>query len=59
MIEQTANVHVMTVKPGFVDTKMTKHLHLPKFLTASPKKVSMDIVYNIKAPEGDFGEYKF
>ena len=23
-----------------------------------PKKVSMDIVYNIKAPEGDFGEYK-
>jgi|TARA_B100000949_G_scaffold11102_1_gene8536 hypothetical protein len=22
-----------------------------------PKKVSMDIVYNIKAPEGDFGEY--
>ena len=38
-----ANVHVLTVKPGFVDTKMTKHIDLPKKLTAQPKDVAMDI----------------
>ncbi|MCD6046855.1 MAG: short-chain dehydrogenase [Gammaproteobacteria bacterium] len=41
-------VHVMTVLPGFVDTKMTKHLTLPKALTASPQKVAESIVQGIK-----------
>lgn len=38
-------VHVITVKPGFVDTKMTEDLDLPAFLTAQPDKVG-DAVYN-------------
>jgi short-subunit dehydrogenase len=39
------NVHVMTVIPGFVYTKMTEHLQLPKFLTAKPEEVAT-AVYN-------------
>jgi decaprenylphospho-beta-D-erythro-pentofuranosid-2-ulose 2-reductase len=48
-------VHVLTVLPGFVYTKMTEHLQLPKPLTAKPKEVadavfrgvekSKDVVY--------------
>ncbi len=34
-----SNVHVMTVKPGFVNTKMTAGLPLPKLLTAQPNQV--------------------
>lgn len=34
------NVHVMTVLPGFVYTKMTSHLTLPKLLTAHPSEVA-------------------
>ena len=33
-------VRVITVKPGFVRTKMTEHLHLPKKLTAEPEQVA-------------------
>lgn len=33
-------VHVMTVKPGFVATKMTADLDLPKALTATPEAVA-------------------
>ncbi len=33
------NVHVMTVLPGFVYTRMTEHLNLPKLLTATPQEV--------------------
>ena len=33
----------MTVKPGFVATKMTKHLNLPKQLTVSPNYVGKKI----------------
>lgn len=36
-------VHVMTVKPGFVYTKMTEGLPLPAPLTAQPEKVAQDI----------------
>ena len=36
-------IHVLTVKPGFVETKMTKDLNLPKRLTAKPKDVAYDI----------------
>lgn len=38
-----ANVHVMTVKPGFVKTAMTEGLPLPKPLTAMPEQVAADI----------------
>jgi short-subunit dehydrogenase len=40
-----SGVHVMTVLPGFVDTKMTEHLTLPKPLTAKPDEVG-EAVYN-------------
>mgnify|MGYP001286788238 CR=1 FL=1 len=33
-------INVITVKPGYVRTKMTKGLKLPRALTADPKKVS-------------------
>jgi len=39
------NVHVMTVKPGFVYTRMTENMPLPKPLTSTPEEVA-DIVYN-------------
>lgn len=38
------NVHVMTVKPGFVYTRMTENMALPKVLTATPTEVA-DILY--------------
>lgn len=38
------NVHVITVKPGFVYTKMTQRLNLPARLTAHPVKVA-DKIY--------------
>jgi short-subunit dehydrogenase len=34
------NVHVVTVLPGFVNTKMTAELNLPPLLTASPQQVA-------------------
>lgn len=39
------NVHVLTVKPGFVDTKMVSDRDLPSIITASPSKVGKAI-YN-------------
>jgi len=39
----SANVHVMTVKPGFVYTKMTETMELPEKLTAQPEDVAKDI----------------
>lgn len=38
-----SNVHVLTVKPGFINTKMTKDLDLPKKLTIEPKNIATDI----------------
>jgi decaprenylphospho-beta-D-erythro-pentofuranosid-2-ulose 2-reductase len=38
------NVHVMTVKPGFVYTRVTASLKLPKILTATPAEFS-EILY--------------
>jgi len=38
-----ANVHVLTVKPGFVATKMTEGMDLPEKLTAKPEDVATDI----------------
>ncbi|MBS1600333.1 MAG: SDR family oxidoreductase [Bacteroidetes bacterium] len=39
------NIHVVSVKPGFVYTRMTENLSLPKLLTAQPSEVA-DAVYN-------------
>lgn len=36
-------VHVLTVKPGFVATKMTEDMDLPEKLTALPEEVGEDI----------------
>jgi short-subunit dehydrogenase len=38
-------VHVLTVKPGFVATKMTENMDLPEKLTAQPEEVAEDIYY--------------
>lgn len=38
-------VHVMTVKPGFMDTKMTENLTLNPKLTATPKQAA-SYIYN-------------
>ncbi|GAB3378521.1 SDR family oxidoreductase [Azotobacter armeniacus] len=43
-----AGVHVMTVKPGFVDTPMTRGLPLPAALLASPEAVARRIVRGIE-----------
>lgn len=40
-----SGVKVLTVKPGFVATKMTQNLDLPEKLTAQPEEVANDI-YN-------------
>jgi decaprenylphospho-beta-D-erythro-pentofuranosid-2-ulose 2-reductase len=36
-------VHVLTVKPGFVYTRMTDNMPLPALLTATPEQVANDI----------------
>ena len=38
-----AQVHVMTVKPGFVATRMTQDMDLPEKLTAQPEQAAADI----------------
>jgi len=38
-----AQVHVLTIKPGFVATKMTEDMDLPEKLTAQPEEVASDI----------------
>lgn len=38
-----AGVHVMTVKPGFVRTRMTQDMDLPKPVTAEPQEVAARI----------------
>lgn len=42
------NVHVLTVLPGFVFTKMTEHLELPKLLTAQPPEVAAAVYEGIR-----------
>ncbi len=39
------NVHVVSVKPGFVYTRMTENIELPKLLTAQPSEVA-DAVFS-------------
>jgi decaprenylphospho-beta-D-erythro-pentofuranosid-2-ulose 2-reductase len=43
-----SNVHVMTVKPGFVDTKMTEGLNTPGLLTARAEKVARAIIKGVE-----------
>lgn len=38
-----SGVSVLTVKPGFVQTKMVAHLKLPPFITGKPERVAEDI----------------
>lgn len=38
-----SGVHVMTVKPGFVNTGMTRDMNLPAALTSAPERVARDI----------------
>ena len=33
------NINVLTIKPGYVDTKMTKNLNLSNYLISSPDKI--------------------
>lgn len=40
--------HVLTVLPGFVYTKMTEHLQLPKILTATPEEVAIAVYNGVK-----------
>lgn len=40
-------VHVLTIKPGFVDTPMTQGLNLPAALVAQPAQVAERIVHGI------------
>lgn len=42
------NVHVLTVIPGFMATKMTEGLNLPKLLTALPDEVATVIFKAVK-----------
>lgn len=42
------NVQVLTVKPGFVYTKMTQQYNLPKPLTAHPEKVAEKIYHAVQ-----------
>jgi len=39
----SSNIHVLTVKPGFVNTQMTKDMTLPKILVSQPEKLAKDI----------------
>ena len=43
LAEVKSGAHVVTVKPGFVDTKMTSGLKLPGPLTAQPAQVATAI----------------
>ena len=40
-------VHVVTIKPGFVNTPMTQGLALPSLLVATPQKIAKDITHAI------------
>ena len=43
------DIHVITVKPGWIKTKMTKNLNLPKFMTTNVDFVGKKIFKSFKA----------
>lgn len=43
-----SGVHVLTIKPGFVDTPMTQGLPLSGLLLVTPDKVAQDIVHAVE-----------
>lgn len=43
-----ASVQVVTVQPGFVMTSMTRHMNLPRLLTAQPDEAAADILKAVK-----------
>lgn len=45
---QRYKVHVVTIQPGFVYTKMTEHLTLPKLLTAQPYDVANAVYKSVR-----------
>lgn len=45
---QRSNVHVITVKPGFIKSKMTQNINFPHILSTTPQEVSSDIIKAIK-----------
>lgn len=47
-----SNVNVITVKPGFVDTKMTGGMDLPKLLTAQPADLAKAIFKTYQKEKG-------
>lgn len=47
-----AGVNVTTIKPGFVDTPMTRDLTLPAALTATPEQVANDIAKALATSKG-------
>ena len=48
----TAGIHVMTVKPGFVRTRMTEHMKLPPIITASPEEVGEAVFAGVDRRKG-------
>ncbi len=42
-------ISVLTVLPGYVDTKMTSHLNLPRLLTISPELLAKKIIKAVKS----------
>jgi decaprenylphospho-beta-D-erythro-pentofuranosid-2-ulose 2-reductase len=54
-----AGAHLITIKPGFVDTAMTADLGLPKILVASPQKVASDICKAIEKGSNSIYTPKF
>lgn len=42
------NIHVCTIEPGFVKTKMTNNLKINKFLTNTPEEIAQGIFMAIK-----------
>jgi NAD(P)-dependent dehydrogenase (short-subunit alcohol dehydrogenase family) len=48
-----ANVRVITVKPGFVRTRMTAGMKLPPLLTAEPQEVGATILSAVEGERGD------
>ena len=44
-----SNVHVLTVKPGYVKTAMTAHLQMPPVISTSPDVVAKKILNAIDA----------